>query len=336
MHTFNDLRPPAPHLGLVEYVSEFTATLKAPVVHPYIYEVAEPVRGNGNLWVMPAGRGDEEYQSKLAGINWQDLYRRLDGYLLFEDLKTQWRELYNPDYVFIDSRTGHTEVEGICTRQLPDAVVNLFFPNEQNLAGLRQVVSKIRAEAEGPRHKEIHLHFVMSNVPDLDDEEEILNNRMADFRNELAYEELTATVHRYESFSLLNQVIFTFARPKSRLAREYRALKDAIVAENIEDREGAVTFLKGSYRPWGFEFDLNKKNVERRLDTILKIHHKDGEILFLIAMLRKGEQRFEETLSLLDQAIVCGNRTGDSLLQPRKSARNSMTVQALSRTSKKP
>src|SRR5262249_33967986 len=161
---------------------------------------------------------------KLRAINWQNLYQHFDGYLLFEDLKTQWQEVYKPDYVFIDSRTGHTEVEGICTRQLPDAVVNLFFPNEQNLAGLRQVVSDIRAEVKGPRHKKIQLHFVMSNVPDLDGEEEILNERMEAFREELGYDDLTATIHRYESLSLLNQVIFTYARPKSRLAREYRAL----------------------------------------------------------------------------------------------------------------
>ena len=58
-----------------------------------------------------------------------------------------------PDYVLIDSRTGHNEVGGICTRQLPDAVTILFFPNEQNLFGLKKVVSDIRNEAKGPRRK---------------------------------------------------------------------------------------------------------------------------------------------------------------------------------------
>ena len=263
---------------------------------------------------MPAGRGDEDYRLKLEAINWQDLYRRLDGYLLLEDLKTQWRRAYEPDYVFIDSRTGFTEVEGICTRQLPDAVVTLFFPNEENLGGLRQVVGDIRAEAVGPRKKQIQLHFVMSNVPDLDDEDEILNNRMKEFRIDLGYEELTATIHRYDSLALLDQVIFTHTRPKSRLAREYLVLKDAIVAANIEDREGAIHFLKDRLRPWGLEFGPTKEEFESRLATISKIHNADGEVLFLLAMVRKSEQRLEDALVFLDQAIACDSQNGRSLV----------------------
>ena len=53
-----------------------------------------------------------------------------------------------PDYVLIDSRAGHTDTCGICTRQLPDSVVVFFFPNEQNLRGLAEVVGDIRAEAQ--------------------------------------------------------------------------------------------------------------------------------------------------------------------------------------------
>ena len=37
--------------------------------------------------------------------------------------------------------------------------------------GLVDVVRDIRAEGESPRKRKIELHFVMSNVPDLDDED---------------------------------------------------------------------------------------------------------------------------------------------------------------------
>jgi MinD-like ATPase involved in chromosome partitioning or flagellar assembly len=325
LHTFDALKPTSPQAGMVEYVSEFVATLTAPSVAPFVYEVAGVTQENGRLWVMPAGKGDNAYRSKLAAINWQDLYSRYDGYLLFEDLKMQWQTVYRPDYVLIDSRTGHTEVEGICTRQLPDAVVCLFFPNEQNLEGLRQVVGDIRAEATGPRHKKIQLHFVMSNVPDLDDEEQILTTRMETFRKDLGYKELTATIHRYESFALLNQVIFTQARPQSRLTREYRVLKDAIVGGNVEDREGAVRFLKDSFHNFGFHFHMSKAEVEARLEKMLASHPKDGEVLFLVAMVRKAEQRFEEALPLLDRAITHGYITGSSLLE-RAELRQKLNV----------
>src|SRR6185369_10551344 len=94
--------------------------------------------------------------------------------LLFEDVKAQWDQLFKPDYVLIDSRTGHTDVSGICTRQLPDAVAVFLFPNEQNRRGLETVVRQIRSESETTRKKRIKLHFVMSNVPELDDEEGFL------------------------------------------------------------------------------------------------------------------------------------------------------------------
>ena len=50
------------------------------------------------------------------------LYEKHHGDLLFEDIKQQWHNTIEPDYVLIDSRTGHTDTCGICTRQLPDSV----------------------------------------------------------------------------------------------------------------------------------------------------------------------------------------------------------------------
>ena len=61
---------------------------------------------------MAAGRRDADYGQKLAAIDWQHLYGQMEGYLFIEDLKSQWAERLKPDYVLIDSRTGHTEVGG--------------------------------------------------------------------------------------------------------------------------------------------------------------------------------------------------------------------------------
>src|SRR5262249_40959971 len=141
------------------------------------------------------------------------------------------------------SRTGHTDVAGICTRQLPDSVVLLFHPDRQNLRGLARVVRQIRHEESEPRNKKIKLYFVMSNVPDLDDEDQILASNMRRFSEVLGYDSLTATIHRYSSLALLNQVVFALDRPNSRLARQYRGLVKELVRGNLEDREGALSFL---------------------------------------------------------------------------------------------
>ena len=75
-------------------------------------------------------------QPTFNQVDWADLYDRHDGYLLFEDLKKQWNRAVRPDYVLIDSRTGHTDTCGICTRQLPDSVVVLFFSERTESAGI--------------------------------------------------------------------------------------------------------------------------------------------------------------------------------------------------------
>jgi MinD-like ATPase involved in chromosome partitioning or flagellar assembly len=248
LETFDRLRPPQPRPGMVEYVTEYRRTNCAPDVREYIYSAGSVGKKGGQLWVMPAGRRDATYQSALAKIDWIRLYHDEEGFLLLEDTKAQWEQEFKPDYVLIDSRTGHTDVEGICTRQLPDAVVVLFFPNEQNLVGLRDVCRRIRAEATSGLEKHIQLHFVMSNVPDLVDESEDLQGRVVGFRKELGIAEFDAVIHRYESVKLLfNQAIFVLDRPESRLTREYEQLFWNVIVHNRADRDAALQFLSYAY-----------------------------------------------------------------------------------------
>ncbi|HEX5273385.1 MAG TPA: ParA family protein [Gemmataceae bacterium] len=244
LETFDRLRPPQPHPGLVEFVTEYRRTHCAPDVRDFTYSAGSVGERGGQLWVMPAGRRDAQYHHALAKIDWLKLYREEDGFLLLEDAKAQWEQEYKPDYVLIDSRTGHTDVEGICTRQLPDAVVVLFFPNAQNLVGLRDVCRRIRNEQTSGLEKFIRLHFVMSNVPDLDDEDRILRDLRKDFKKELGYDKLDAIIHHYDSVQLLNQAVFVLDRPNSRLASEYRRLVRRLMMYNFSDRRGARLFLK--------------------------------------------------------------------------------------------
>jgi MinD-like ATPase involved in chromosome partitioning or flagellar assembly len=246
LETYDRLRPPKPHPGIVEYVTEYERTMQAPDVREYIYPAPVVGKKGGRLWVMPAGRRDANYQAALVNIDWKRLYGERDGFLLFEDMKAQWEQEpeLNPDYVLIDSRTGHTDVEGICTRQLADSVVLMFMPNEQNLIGLEGVCRSIRSEATEGLQKTIRLHFVASNVPDLDDESRILDRQMRAFRKRLDFKNLSGLVRRYESLSLLNQSIFTLDRPRTRLAHSYQRLVQTLLKDNFADREGAISFLE--------------------------------------------------------------------------------------------
>ncbi len=317
LDSFDLLRPKNPSRGIVDFVLHYRDTGEAPDVADFLYEVPGVGREGGQLWVMPAGSPQRDYGGRFRDIDWAELYARRDGYLLFEDLKAQWDQKMGADWVLVDSRTGHTDTGGICTRQLPDAVVAVFFPNRQNLNGLARVVHDIREEARGSREKQITLHFVMSNVPDLDDEDEILRSQIQSFRNELAMESDPLVVHRYDSLALLNQAIFIHDRPKSRLATEYRALADEIVRGNLADRDGALSWLRPPRDdlpplPRILESPDEK---EQALLMLEKNYHADGEVLAAISRRYRQEWRREEEARLIDLAVGAGCLDTDILLR---------------------
>lgn len=312
LDTFNLPQPPTPTKGLVDFVSEYFRTSKAPDVSEFVYR--SPIVGTkGQLWVMPAGLPDEDYDAKFKSIDWQALYSKRDGYFLFEDLKVQWKRFLQPDYVFIDSRTGYTDTGGICTRQLPDTVVLFFFPNEQNRRGLESVVRQVRAEENSERKKEIKLRFVMSNVPELDDEEEFLAKNVAKFKATLGFRSFLGIIHQYPSLALVTQTIFTLDRPRTRLAQEYGKLAAAIRQDNPEDPEAAIEFLD-EIAPLSRSRRLPAKELEERIQDIRSRHSANPEVVLRLAVLLRRQRRFDEALALLEQAGESGARSSEFLL----------------------
>lgn len=313
-------KPIAPAPGIVEFVGDYMATSEVPDASRYMYECPTVGKQGGRLWVMPAGRQDDTYAKRLNEIDWRTLYSDRAGYLLFEDLKEQWRQTLAPDYILVDSRTGHSDVSGICTRQLADSVAIIFFPTDQNLRGLPKVVDDIRAERSGPRKKSITLSFVMSNIPDLDDEDQILDSRIRVFADTLGYRDLSAIIHRYDSLALLNQVIFTADRPKSRLAREYHTLTDKLIEQNIHDRDGALAFLRDlGRRRKGVSATMPRTEIESRLTEIRRVHEDDPDIIDRLAGLRMHEGRFEEADALWTRLVDTGGATSHALLRRAES-----------------
>ncbi len=228
LDTFDLGRPAESTSGMVDFVREYLDTGMAPDAAHFLFKSAGFADNGCGLWTMPSGSQDRGYAARLASIDWNDLYENHDGYLLFEDLKLQWQAAIEPDHVLIDCRTGYTDIGGICTRHLPNAVAVFFFPNQQNLRGLTKIVRDIRAEGTGPRQQQIDLHFVLSNVPDLDDEDSALHQMLSNFQTDLGFTKPPLRIHRNDSLSLLNQAIFTRRRQDSRLGREYQALTSEI------------------------------------------------------------------------------------------------------------
>ena len=301
LDTFDLLKPFEPTLGLVDFVTEYRITHNAPDVKRFVYEPSLP-KLHATVWVMPTGKQDATYAARLNAIDWRQLYAEENGFLLFEDLKHQWARELNPDYVLIDSRTGHTDVGGICTRQLPHAVVLMFFPNEQNRRGLEVVVRDINRESR-ESGRSIHLYSVAANVPDLDDEDRILRTRISEFERTLERTPV-ATIHHYDSFSLLQQDLFTIERPRTKLAREYRRLAQIITSLNLQDRIVVSQFLKDLDR--GTYPLLKLDEIDARLKEIRRLYADDGAILYALAQKNRDLGREEEADRLFRDAERLG------------------------------
>ena len=288
LDTFDLLQPNTSTPGIVEYVQKYLKENRVSNIADYIAQSTISDR----MYLLPSGDAKRRYAYNAFQIDWKDLYANRDGYLLFEDMKAQWEKYIQPDYVFIDSRTGYSDTSGICTRHLPDAVVVLFFPNDQNLRGISNVVKGIRGEAESIREKHIALHFVMSNVPFLDDEDEIILDFQKRFSDELQFNDCHV-IHRYDSLPLLQQSVFVTTRPRSRLAKEYQLLAQHIGRGNIEDRNGALSQLDQYWVRLNSSNKVDDTAVATRrvsdetetLNQIAERFPRDFEILFKLARL---------------------------------------------------
>lgn len=296
--------------GLVEFITDYIKHGSVPDVSEYIYKSTKYEETEDRLWVMPAGCQNGDYQSLFSSINWQDLYQNESGYLLMEDLRAQWDKYLHPDYVFIDSRTGYTDIAGICTRQLPDAVCLLFTPNKQNLTGLTKITAEIKAQNELPGLRKPKLHFVASNIPSLEDDENVLKKALGNFSRQLEYIKPSAIIHHYNSFALINEAVFTIQYPKNPLSNEYKVLADEITRENFQDRDTVINFLRSVIKQSADRSDeLSAKEVDAKLTKFEIDFSTDAEILFWMSRARRALGSLEDCEILLDAAIQNGLNT---------------------------
>ncbi len=128
--------------GLTELIEAYVSG--APYSwHDFVTEVHFP-DAREPLTFMPAGLQDDTYVRRMQALNWSDLYESYDFGNFLEDRRKEWKQEF--DFVLIDSRTGITDIGGICTVQMPDFLVLLFTANHQNLDGAYNVINLARRQ----------------------------------------------------------------------------------------------------------------------------------------------------------------------------------------------
>lgn len=135
--------------GVLDYLLEHTITSERNI-EEYVLDVTDSVlldEEDGHLYLMPAGKVDENYLQKLARIDYQD---NRAGFLE-NSLKELLREIksnYEVDYILIDARAGFHDMGGIVVSRIPHGTVLFGNGSRQSWDGITQVLRTIAESHE--------------------------------------------------------------------------------------------------------------------------------------------------------------------------------------------
>jgi MinD-like ATPase involved in chromosome partitioning or flagellar assembly len=282
--------------GVVEYVCEFQRNKIAPDITKFVHECQLPGPLPGKLWVMPAGKKDASYNRQRTELNWLELYESGLGEPFIENWKAAISEEFQPDYVLVDSRTGLTDVGGICTLQFPDLVVMLFGLNDQNIHGI-SAVGKTILEADHNRIPQIH--YVASPVPNLPLEKRgLMIERFEAATKELGVE-LESVIH-YNSLVALHEELYVLhdaeVKPRS-LIRDYEQLLKKIINFNRNGLDFIATQVD----------EMLKSRETARAEKLYSILEREfqgsAEAVFLMSRLRLVSGDRNEAVGLAEEAL---------------------------------
>ncbi len=223
--------------GVVEYFADFIASRKAPKLANYVETPTPTFRTRGNIIVMPSGRKDREYNRRRDGLNWSEQYDSGFGQLMIAEWKATIATEYQLDYVFVDSRTGLTDIGGVCTLDLPDLIVALLALNRQNVDGVASVISAIDRADIGRRPDVL---AVATPVPSGSIDNAAIDN---------AVSAAEAVVGRridlrisYNPSAALSEKIFVLesTEKRSQLVLEYEDLVEKIKTKNVSGLDGII------------------------------------------------------------------------------------------------
>jgi cellulose biosynthesis protein BcsQ len=159
IETFYKSKYPESNLGVIQAEtpgarSAFSDALSLHLLTKYTLAVAPPIRSvdsAAGLFLMKAGnQTSSRYINLIRSFEWETFYERYGSFFTHfcEYLKAEY------DYVLIDSRTVLTDIGDLCTRVMPEKLVGVFVPNEQNVEGLIRVLrgaAEYRLVSRDPR-----------------------------------------------------------------------------------------------------------------------------------------------------------------------------------------
>lgn len=188
--------------GIVDYISNFkNQGDSSQSIKDYSIELIPHNKYATNIQYIPAGNiSDTSYWHKLSLINWSSLFYKEDGLgvRFFLDLKEKIKKELNPDFLFIDSRTGITDIAGITLRLLADKVVILSANNNENKDGTLRIIKSLLNKENELFGVSPDIHFVLTRIPfskiESNKETRVIEELKKTFKQEFPDESISVSV----------------------------------------------------------------------------------------------------------------------------------------------
>ncbi|GAK52877.1 predicted protein [Candidatus Moduliflexus flocculans] len=136
---FNGLEDIGQKKGIIDFITSFERDGTQPLSWREHLTTIHHADGY-SLDLLTAGERGEQYFQHVRELDVSKFYSEKKGGNFVESLRNEWKDTY--DYILVDSRTGITDIGGICTIQLPDILMLFATPTKQALDGVIEVTQK--------------------------------------------------------------------------------------------------------------------------------------------------------------------------------------------------
>jgi Tetratricopeptide repeat/AAA domain len=217
-------------------------------VQPHVLPVNwEHFGAGGSLEFLTAGRQNLDYAETLAALDWDSFYERHRGGEFLDAVRADMKRHY--DYVLIDSRTGLSDIAGICTIQLPDVLVDCFTLSIQGIEGAAQVARDVLGHKKPIRILPVPMRVDQGEKEKVDAGRAVAIRRFADLPgglSEAARRQYWADVEvPYRAFYAYEETLAAFGDPpgpRDSLLASFERLTGQITG-------GAITSLPPTNEP---------------------------------------------------------------------------------------
>ena len=120
--------------GLIHLLSQ---ALESPTSEWKSYVSQIKIEGCRPISMISSGDALPDYVERVRSFSWSDFFEHHGGGATLDRWRNEWKSTY--DFVLIDSRTGITDLGGVCTIFLPDILVLVFTANDQSFEGALKV-----------------------------------------------------------------------------------------------------------------------------------------------------------------------------------------------------